>query len=186
MDRSCTIQGCDRRQHGHGLCNPHLRRQRKWGAAQVTYGHHPPPEKRFWSKVNKSGPVPPQGVAPGCCWEWTGAKTSGGYGQFYVDRRLVVSHRYSYERLVGPIPEGLQIDHLCRNRSCVNPGHLEPVTQQVNIRRGFSIATENRLKTHCPAGHPYSVENTYIHPRNNGRICRACARRRASENRRER
>ncbi|MFC8339351.1 HNH endonuclease signature motif containing protein [Streptomyces rubiginosohelvolus] len=123
--------------------------------------------------------MPPQAVAPGPCWEWTGAKTTGGYGQFWLKPRLVVSHRYAYEQMVGPIPEGLQLDHLCRNRACVNPAHLEPVSQQVNILRGFSIATANRLKTRCPQGHPYSASNTYIHPRNNGRICRTCARERS-------
>ncbi|MEU8682932.1 HNH endonuclease signature motif containing protein [Streptomyces sp. NPDC048611] len=148
----------------------------------ITYGHHPSTELRFWSKVNKQGPMPPQAIAPGLCWEWTGSKTPGGYGQFWVKPRLVVSHRFAYEQVLGPIPDGLQLDHLCRNRACVNPQHLEPVTQQVNIWRGFSIATANRLKTHCPHGHPYSAENTYIHPKNNGRICRACARERSRKN----
>lgn len=70
------------------------------------------------------------------CWEWTGAKTAAGYGQF--TRRKEYAHRHAYEDLVGPIPEGLVIDHLCRNPSCVNPDHLEPVTQRENIRRGTS------------------------------------------------
>lgn len=177
--RQCSIDDCDRPSHAKGLCSAHRRRQRKWGSTAITYGHHPGTDQRFWSKVNKAGSIPPQAIAPGSCWEWTAAKTSGGYGQFWVKPYRVVAHRFSYEQLVGPIPQGLQLDHLCRNRACVNPQHLEPVTQQVNIWRGFSIATQNRLKTHCPHGHPYSVENTYIHPKNSGRICRACARERS-------
>jgi len=184
--RRCAIEGCERRHNAKELCSVHRKRQKRWGDPNVTYGQHPPIEQRFWSKVNKLGPMPPQSVAPGLCWEWTRAKTSGGYGQFWVKPRKVVCHRFAYEQLVGPIPEGLQLDHLCRNRACVNPNHLEPVTQQVNILRGFSIATANRLKTHCPQGHPYSATNTYIHPRNNGRICRACARERTRANREKR
>lgn len=178
----CVIAGCDRRHYSKGYCQAHHQRWKNWGDPQVTYGHHPSAEQRFWSKVNKRGSMPPQSVAPGLCWEWTAAKTTGGYGQFWVNPHKVVSHRFAYEQLVGEIPEGLQLDHLCRNRACVNPRHLEPVTQQVNIFRGFSIATSNRLKTHCPQGHPYSAENTYIHPKNNGRICRACARQRGRTN----
>lgn len=184
--KRCTFEGCDRPHNAKGLCKAHRKRQKRWGDPSITYGQHPPTEQRFWSKVNKRGPMPPQSVAPGLCWEWTGAKTSGGYGHFWVNPVRVVCHRYAYEQLVGQIPEGLQLDHLCRNRACVNPNHLEPVTQQVNILRGFSIATSNRLKTHCPKGHPYSAENTYIHPKNNGRICRTCARERTRANREKR
>jgi hypothetical protein len=178
----CPVEGCELSQYAKGFCVVHYARWKKWGDPQITYGHHLPTEQRFWSKVNKRGPMPPQSVAPGLCWEWTGAKTTGGYGQFWVKPRKVVAHRFAYEQLVGKIPDSLQLDHLCRNRACVNPKHLEPVTQQVNILRGFSIATANRLKTHCPKGHPYSAENTYIHPKNNGRICRTCARVRARTN----
>lgn len=178
----CSVPDCSREHHAKGYCSMHHLRWKKWGDPQVTYGHHPPTSHRFWSKVNKQGSMPPQSVAPGLCWEWIGAKTPGGYGQFWLNPKKVVSHRFAYEQLVGEIPEGLQLDHLCRNRACVNPEHLEPVTQQVNILRGFSIATANRLKTHCPHGHLYSAENTYIHPKNNGRICRACARKRSRAN----
>lgn len=182
QSKLCTFEGCDRPHHAKGLCRVHRKRQKRWGDPSVTYGQHPSIHQRFWAKVNKRGPMPPQSIAPGPCWEWTGAKTSGGYGQFWVKPLKVVSHRFAYEQLVGEIPDDLQLDHLCRNRACVNPQHLEPVTQQVNILRGFSIATANRLKTHCPHGHPYSAENTYIHPKNNGRICRACARARSRAN----
>lgn len=135
------------------------------------------PEERFWEKVNKLGPMPAQGRIRGCCWQWTAGATNKGYGGFHpAKNQMVLAHRFAWELLNGPIPTGLVIDHLCRNRRCVNPDHLEVVTLAENTRRGFGISTFNRLKTHCPQGHPYSAENTYIHPRNNARICRSCAR----------
>lgn len=85
----------------------------------------PPPEVRFWTKVNKTE----------TCWIWMGSKDWQGYGQFWIQKKLFPAHRWSYERLVGPIPVGLQIDHLCRTTSCVNPSHLEPVTQRENVLR---------------------------------------------------
>lgn len=81
------------------------------------------------------------------------------------------AHRVAYEEIMGPVPEGLELDHLCRTRSCVNPSHLEPVTHRENMNRG-DVAT--RRKTHCPKGHPYDEENTGIY--NGYRNCRACAR----------
>lgn len=86
---------------------------------------HGDDERRFWSKVDASGD----------CWEWTGGRTDTDYGLFNVDRRMVKAYRFSYELLVGPIPDGLEIDHLCRMRHCVNPDHLEPVTRSENNRR---------------------------------------------------
>ena len=125
------------------------------------------PEARFWSRVNKSGPLG--------CWEWTAGRTTAGYGAFRVNNRAVVSHRYAYELLVGPIPETLQLDHLCRNRACVNPSHIEPVTQVVNLARGISGPATNARKTHCSRGHEFTVENTYSPPANpTHRGCRKC------------
>ena len=105
------------------------------------------------------------------CWHWTGGRTSHGYGTLWFDGRSQRAHRVVYEALVGPIPDGLVIDHLCRNRLCVNPDHLEPVTLLENIRRGQG----NGSKTHCPSGHEYTPENT----RRNAlgwRYCRTCKR----------
>lgn len=90
------------------------------------------------------------------CWEWTGAR-SRGYGLLAVNYRRWKAHRLSWELFRGPIPDDLTIDHLCRNKACFNPDHLEPVTQAENLRRGDTIPARNALKTHCPQGHPYSV-----------------------------
>lgn len=110
------------------------------------------------------------------CWEWTGGRDVDGYGRAWVPglRRITRAHRAFYEVFVGPIPDGLQIDHLCRNRCCVNPGHLEPVTAQENIRRSEGIQVLNSRKTHCLRGHAYDEANTYITP-DGRRDCRSCA-----------
>lgn len=110
------------------------------------------------------------------CWPWVAARTSRGYGSVRVGDRTQQAHRVLYELLVGPIPEGLQLDHLCRNRSCVRPDHLEPVTCGENIRRGTSgEATRAAFaaRTHCAAGHPLTEENTYATGHAGGG-CRTC------------
>ncbi len=118
---------------------------------------------RFWTKVDKTG----------TCWLWTGAKKATGYGVFrkHADQNPRPAHRLAYEELIGPVPEGLELDHLCRVRACVNPAHLEPVTGRVNILRGFSPPAQNARKTECINGHPLIPENLYLHGQ---RKCKTC------------
>lgn len=145
-----------------------------------------PPEERFWAKVNKNGPLPERRPELGPCWLWI-AHLIKGYGRFSLgshEAGNVQAHRYAWELLIGPIPEGLTLDHLCRNRACVKvvadehgPAHLEPVTHAENLLRGDGVAGTNARKAHCPKGHPYDEANTRI-DRTGRRFCRACARER--------
>lgn len=109
---------------------------------------------------------------------WVGGKTKRGYGQFQINKKRVLAHRWLYERWVGPIPEGLELDHLCRRPACVNPDHLEAVTHQENVARGLagtnSANNANRAKTHCPRDHEYTEENTRWY--RDMRYCRECKR----------
>lgn len=117
------------------------------------------------------------------CWNWAGslvgrnAKSPAERGVFYLgpghDRTRVLAYRWSYEHFVGPIPEGLQIDHLCRNPRCVNPEHLEPVTARENVRRGTSHIAQLMDTTHCPRGHELFGDNLYI-GLDGGRRCKTC------------
>lgn len=120
---------------------------------------------RFWSYVEKTDD----------CWAWTGGKGPGGYGAFRFKGKQLRAHRYAYELEHGQVPDGLVLDHLCRNRSCVRPDHLEPVTQRENILRGEGAAADNARKTHCNRGHEFTELNTYVN-KNGGRVCRTCVR----------
>jgi len=125
-------------------------------------------EEQLWAKVR---------ITPGC-WLWTSAVDGKGYGTLTIKGKQPKAHRLVYERYKGAIPDGLQLDHLCRVRNCVNPDHLEVVTNQENQLRGLA-GQRNReravLITHCPRGHEYTLENTYITMKG-WRTCRACRR----------
>jgi len=126
---------------------------------------------RFWPKVGidfETG-----------CWPWLGATSDYGHGRFLLEARRGIrverrAHTVAYEHFVGPIPEGLEPDHLCRNPACVNPAHLEPVTHRENMLRGETITARNAARTECPHGHPYDERNTYRY--RGARYCRTCAR----------
>lgn len=116
------------------------------------------------------------------CWIWDGHLTSGGYGGLRERAnggrgRSVKAHRWYYEQLVGPAPEGLVLDHLCRNRACVNPAHLQLVSHKENILRGVGACARNASKTHCRWGHPLSEDNLRFTAQGH-RVCVICHRRR--------
>lgn len=144
--------------------NPRPRAAR--GSASLT------PSERFWAKVDKSGD----------CWLWTAALDRHGYGAFRTGGRHRLAHRVAYELVIGPIPEGLDLDHLCRVHDCVNPAHLEPVTRRENLARGVGFIAREIRTTHCPRGHEYSPENTYV--ATGSRNCRRCTYIRNTERRR--
>ena len=137
-----------------------------WGTTTV--------EERFWAKVDK-------GDGTGC-WLWAAATNRAGqsrYGKFWNGSKFGLAHRYAYELLVGPIPEGLEPDHLCRVSACVKaiadehgPAHLEPVTHRENMLRGETIGAVNSRKTHCRRGHPFTPENTQRY--GTDRACKTC------------
>lgn len=108
--------------------------------------------ENFWARVD----------ADGDCWLWTGGLDSYGYGKVHIKRTTRGAHRVAWELLVGPIPEGLQLDHLCKVRRCVNPDHLEPVSGAENNRRSASVSALNARKTHCENGHEFTPANTYV------------------------
>lgn len=124
-------------------------------------------EARFWPKVDRG--------ADSDCWPWKAWSNDHGYGTFYDGTRTVRAHRFAYELLVGPIPVGLTIDHLCRNTSCVNPSHLEPVTQAENHARWVATLRTRPPATHCFRGHRMDAENTYLAPEGRRR-CHECRR----------
>ena len=121
---------------------------------------------RFWSYINKTP----------TCWLWTGVPNDQGYGQLRIDNIKVYGHRLAYHLMRGPIPAGMQVDHICRVRHCVNPDHLEVVSHRTNTLRGISPHAVNKRKTHCDHGHEYTPANTLWMGRPIRRRCRECRR----------
>ncbi len=122
---------------------------------------------RFWEKTEQQGD----------CVVWMGAKSAYGHGQFGISQpgKTRYVHRIVYEAVNGPVPDGLELDHLCRTPACINPAHLEAVTHRENVLRGEGLAAQQVKRTHCPQGHPYSAKNTY-RDKKNKRYCRTCGR----------
>lgn len=166
MSGVCRYHSCLRPAKVRGFCRPHYvaAYQRDKTLAKLTSAD------RFWAKVDRNG--------PDGCWLWTGTM-AGGYGQVQVARVKQPAHRWAYQHLVGPIPVGLVLDHLCRNQLCVNPTHLEPVTVAENIRRGRAPSVAFGIATHCKHGHEFAPENTIVRgyssdgtPHRRCRVCR--------------
>lgn len=171
MITECELEDCDspRYQGRYLLCCKHYKRKRKYGNPYYVKRIHGDDVARFWSYVNKTDSD----------WLWTGPKSKSSrpgakyYGYLEINGKNVKAHRFSYELLVGPIPEDLPLDHvaeLCNSTLCVHPSHLEPVTGEENTRRYFAQFDC------CVNGHAYSEENTYIRPDNLTRQCRQCRR----------
>lgn len=166
----CAIDDCDHQAYSKGLCDRHYTRLRRHGnptAIKVRRGWSL--EQRFETDIDRTATSP-------SCWIWRGPLDRKGYGMLYVSHnRFLRVHRYSYERFVGQIPEGWDIDHLCRITACANPAHLEAVTHAVNCLRGVGMSAQNARKTRCKHGHKFTSANTYI-TASGARRCRACRR----------
>lgn len=160
--RICSVPSCDKPHVAKGFCKTHWYRWRTQGDPTAPpLPAHKPAIERFLAKVREDS----QG-----CWIWQGQLNHNGYGVF-SDARRFLAHRWSYEHFIGAVPEGLELDHLCRIPRCCNPRHLEAVTHQVNINRG----TRHIPKTHCKNGHAFTPDNTYLRY-GYQQICRACQR----------
>jgi hypothetical protein len=160
--RTCTIGVCKDPVFARNRCRKHYNHWYHNESNREDFSR----EAKFWAKVN----------AQGVCWEWTGPQNKGGYGRDTSGPRGSVPRpavHVAWEYLVGPVPAGLQPDHLCRNRLCVNPDHIEWVPGRINNNRGGSPSANNARKTHCSKGHKFTPENTYTLP-NGARSCRIC------------
>lgn len=166
--KECNVQDCDRqtRTQSADLCEKHYSRWKRHGDPLVVLKDHTPPEQRwrYTYRVDDRG-----------CWVWTGP-LSRGYGVVSCGAGNQRSaHIFVWEQHNGPVPDGLELDHKCRNPACVRPAHLEAVTHLVNVRRG-DAGINNARKTHCTQGHEFTTANT-SHTKQGFRQCRACARR---------
>lgn len=160
--RLCSVLDCGKPYYAKGCCERHyVLMPRSFPLSKADLA-------RFLSKVEKTN----------ACWTWLGADDGNGYGMFRYGR-MHRAHRIAYQHFVGPVPDGMHLDHLCRNRICVNPEHLEAVTHRENIQRGMS-GQPQAARTHCPKGHPYIGDNVRVKLRRGGtgvnRICVECLR----------
>lgn len=163
LRRGCTFPGCDRKPIARGLCGAHYKQQRD--GKPLGPLRTEAPAARLDSLIEKSDG----------CWLWLGDHDARGYGRITHKGKARKAHRVVYEAVAGPIPDGLVLDHLCRNHGCVNPAHLEPVTNRTNVvERGHTVTAANAAKTHCRQGHEYTPENTATQRGGSKRVCRTC------------
>lgn len=181
---TCTVPICDRPVARRDWCNPHYLRLLRHGDVQA---HIPVRqslgvEERFWSKVNKDGPIPAYRPDLGPCWLYTGNTPKLGYGLFWLDGTKIGAHVAAYQFTVGPVPTGKELDHRCRVKRCVKtirdehgPAHVDPVTHLENMRRAQPDAICLDDVATCLHGHPLLGDNLYIYP-SGKRDCRTCRR----------
>lgn len=173
-NRACSFPGCGRPFDSRGLCEAHARQRRKGQSLRPIGSRETASESRPIQYDEAPCPSP---RLKGPCHVFRGHKSKLGYGQLNVNGRLTGSHRLAWVQKHGPIPEGLYIDHMCRNPSCCNVDHLRLVTPRVNaLENNDSFAAINARKTHCPKGHEYTPKNTIVRERGakTGRECRIC------------
>lgn len=180
----CTISDCDRPHAAKGLCDAHYRRLRRGLPIEVPIrsgrkiDRNATQEERFWDKVVQNGRAPDYAPHLSPCWEWDAALNEKGYGLIRFDGATRIAHRVSLELAGIELIDGLVVDHLCRVRHCVNPGHLEQVLPAENTHRSpIAVAAIHGRKTHCHRGHEFDLENTYYFKckGGTGRQCRKCA-----------
>ncbi len=153
---TCTVGDCGQVHYGLGFCKKHYDRHKRSGRTELRSF-----EERLWEKVDKTE----------TCWLWTASKNPLGYGWFGVGKKVRLAHRVVYEFVVGPIPDGLELDHLCRTPSCVRPDHLEAVSHTINMQRGHK--RQRNQKTHCSGGHEFTENNSGVNSKGY-RICYIC------------
>jgi HNH endonuclease len=163
----CSLPDCDSAYYALGMCQLHYGRMRNHGSTEKPQRARDVGE-RIDALTDKSGD----------CWIWLGSKTDGGYGTIGIAGKNKLVHRVNYERFVGPIPEGLCIDHLCRVRACCNPAHLEAVTYRENNLRGMAPTFVAHRAGTCTSGHEMTPENSYVRKNDGKRVCRTCMHRR--------
>jgi hypothetical protein len=174
----CSVDGCDREMVARRLCDKHYQRWKKFGDPLVVkIDREQTDQERFWSKVNKDGPIPEYWPELGQCWIWT-TGLQEGYGAFSIKYRRLGAHVAAYEWEHGSVPDGCELDHLCRVRACVRPSHLEAVDHWTNVARGASPHGFNASVTECPQKHPYDAMNTRINKKGS-RVCITCERARS-------
>jgi len=157
--RTCTHGGCDKPYLARGWCSKHYHRWLRTGRAEGQLS----PDERFAERI-----MPAES-----CEIWVGNMNANGYGRISVGGKHVLAHRYAWERANGPVPDGMELDHLCRNHACVRLSHLEPVVHRVNVLRGEAHCAVVVRTGVCKRGHSYDEQNTHVGP-DGKRYCRAC------------